>query len=125
MAGPQLVPFYLQRCPLHSCQVDRIEKCPSTKSAACSLRNPYPVSVWCNSVAPCIDEDNFSSTVRPTENFRSYYSDAEGNLCHGNAYNKTTLGVSPVSSDLMMDDLIWITFPLLYFTFNIGSSLQN
>src|SRR5258705_62530 len=54
MAGPQLAPFYLQRCPLHSCQVDRIEKCPSTKSAACGLRNPYPVSVWCNSVTPCI-----------------------------------------------------------------------
>src|SRR5258705_5091070 len=49
-----LAPFYLQRCPLHSCQVDRIEKCPSTKSAACGLRNPYPVSVWCNSVTPCI-----------------------------------------------------------------------
>src|SRR5258705_6532465 len=54
MAGPQLAPFYLQRCPLHSCQVDRIEKCPSTKSAACGLRNPYPMSVWCNSVTPCI-----------------------------------------------------------------------
>src|SRR5258705_11486299 len=54
MAGPQLAPFYLHRCPLHSCQVDRIEKCPSTKSAACGLRNPYPVSVWCNLVTPCI-----------------------------------------------------------------------
>src|SRR5258705_11426130 len=54
MAGPQLAPFHLQRSPLHSCKVDRIEKCPSTKSAACGLRNPYPVSVWCNSVTPCI-----------------------------------------------------------------------
>src|SRR5258705_4223322 len=53
MAGPQLAPFYLQRCPLHSCQVDRIEKCPSTKSAVCGLRNPYPLSVWRNSVTPC------------------------------------------------------------------------
>src|SRR5258705_12913411 len=54
MAGPQLAPFYLQRCPLHSCQVDSIEKCASKKSAACGLRNPYPVSMWCNSVTPCI-----------------------------------------------------------------------
>src|SRR5258705_11144176 len=54
MAGPQLALFYLQSCQLHSCQVDRIEKCPSTKSAACGLRNTYPVSVWCNSATPCI-----------------------------------------------------------------------
>ena len=30
-------------------------------------------------------------------------------------HNKTKLGVCTGSSDLMMDDLIWITFPLLYF----------
>src|SRR5258705_11435079 len=53
MPVPLFTTFYLQFCPLHFCQVVRIEKCPPTKFAACGLRNPYPVSVWCNSVTPC------------------------------------------------------------------------
>src|SRR5258705_9456625 len=69
MAGPQHAPFYLQRCPLHSCQVDRTEKCPSTKSAACGLRNPYPVSVWCNSVTPCIYYFSENSSYFPNSAF--------------------------------------------------------